>query len=290
MYFNQKNYPEVKYPSKTHPNATCATSGCGPVSVAIVLDTFKGFEWFTVPEICEFSIEHGARENEGTNVNTLLKEICKYPNGFSYVTTNNIDILCKHLKNGGMAVINQGDKYNVFSNAGHFVACVGISGDIVEVYDPYMYSGKYNTKTRKIRTVEATRYGCKVRLEQIAKACNDRNPRYYLICYDASKDKTKKKECHFSKKPDFKVEVGKIGILMDNMNVRDDNGNHKLTSQLTKDGQAHAFNQSYAVLRKGTRCTVLGAKENDDYVYMKIPSGWVIAYSKVTGKKYVRFE
>lgn len=292
MYMNQRNYGFVKYPSKTHPDATCATSGCGPVSVAIVLDNFKGFEWFTVPEICEYSISHGCRDNEGTNVEKLLKCICSNANGFSYRVTNNINDLQVHLSNGGMALLNQGDSYNVFSNAGHFVSAVGISGDVVEVYDPYMYSGKYHTKSRQSRIVSATRWGCKVKLSEIAKACSDRSPRYYLISYNKNKDQTKKlggsnsqnNESHTN----VNFKIGKTYTLKYNMNVRHSpGGSQKLRRELTSDGRKHSINQSYAVLIAGTKCTVQSVKEDGNYVWVKIPSGWIAGYNKNSNKYYI---
>ena len=285
MYFNQRNYSDVSYPSKSNPNATCSSSGCGAVSVCIVLDSYKDFEWFTVPEICKYSISHGCRVNSGTDVYSLLKCICSNQNGFSFTITDDIKKLKEHLNNKGMAVLNQGNNYKLFSTEGHFVAAMNINNDVVEIYDPYMYDGKYNTTFRKARVVSQSKYGCSVKLSEIDKACGDRRPRYYLISYDPNKDKTKKKSVVNN---NFDVPVGKKVQLLYDMNVRDDNGNQKLRSQLTVDGKNHSYNQSYAVLKAGTICSVIGKKEDNKYKWIKIPSGWVAYYSKVNNKRYVK--
>ncbi len=78
--------------------------------------------------------------------------------------------------------------------------------------------------------------------------------------------------------------------LTDNMNVRTGAGTKyaiKKRAQITKDGQAHAINQTYACLKIGTVVTVSEVKKISDKEYWgKIPSGWIALMHN--GTKYVK--
>ena len=281
FYYNQRNYENITYPSSNHKNATIKSGGCGVCSTAIVVNNLAGKELFTVKSMRDLAIDSGARVAEGTDVNKLLKAIeKKYPK-FTHKITNSEDELIKHLKAGGMAIANQGNKYNVFSNAGHFIACVGMSGNNIEVYDSDMYSGKYNTKTRQARIVKATKTGCIVSKAEIGKATADRAPNYYLVSYTKpapSKNKEPKKTTE--KKPSYKV--GNVYTLQTDVKVRKGPGeiyDQKLRSSLSADGKKNAKVQLMATLKKDTDVTVKNIKSDAlDNIWLEIPSGWVCAY------------
>lgn len=48
----------------------------------------------------------------------------------------------------------------LFTTGGHFIVIVGIEGDTLKIYDPYLYSGKFDTSTRrgKVTVSENTVY------------------------------------------------------------------------------------------------------------------------------------
>lgn len=74
--------------------------------------------------------------------------------------------------------------------------------------------------------------------------------------------------------------VGQTLTLHANMKVRTGAGTNyrwKKRTELTSDGQKHAQNQTYAVLIKGTRVSVLQVKTSGSDVWIRIPSGWVCA-------------
>jgi GH25 family lysozyme M1 (1,4-beta-N-acetylmuramidase) len=87
--------------------------------------------------------------------------------------------------------------------------------------------------------------------------------------------------------PTFKV--GSTYELTTNVRVRTGAGTNyaqKKRSQLTADGQKNALNQTYAVLKKGTKFTVLEIKKNGSDIWVRIPSGWICVYYK--GEKYAK--
>lgn len=189
-YYNQNDYPNEQYNKPDGTKATIASSGCGVVSACIAVNNACGKELYTVKQMRDLAQSSGARISNGTDMDKLLKAVCKAHSEFSFKATQMNAELLSHLKNGGKAVINQGDIYNVFSTAGHFVAAVQLfDNNVVDVYDPQMYSGKYQQYNRPKRIVLATKYGARVKINEISKATQDRNPCYWLITYTKPKAK-----------------------------------------------------------------------------------------------------
>lgn len=84
-------------------------------------------------------------------------------------------------------------------------------------------------------------------------------------------------------------EIGKVYTLQVDLNVRTGAGTNfrrKTYSELTLDGKKHAYNQLYAVLKKGTRITCQGIYLKDNEIWLKIPSGYVCA--NYNGKEYIK--
>ena len=72
--------------------------------------------------------------------------------------------------------------------------------------------------------------------------------------------------------------IGSTYTLKANLRVRKSAGGaQKKRSELTPNARSHSFNQTYAVLKSGTRVTVLAIKRVGKYTWVKIPSGWVCA-------------
>lgn len=215
--YNQNDYANLAYNKPNGEKKTIASSGCGVVSSCIAVNSIVGKELYTVKQMRDLSLNCGARTNNGTAVNVLLNAIVKKVVGLSYSTTSDEDKLIKHLKNGGVAIANQGSSYNVFSTAGHFVVCVAMSGDNIEVIDAQMYSGKYDRSPRPKRIVKKTANGCIVSKTEISKATADRSPSYYLISFTNSNNLNKP-----SVKVGDKIEFTKIRKCYKNYGAKSD--------------------------------------------------------------------
>ena len=179
-YYNQGNFANVSYDNPTTAKKeTIASSGCGVCSTAIVVNNLARKQLCTVASLARFSLAHKARDNYGTNIYTLLDAVCKANSHFYYSVTADEQKLLRHLKSGGMAILNQGESYRVFSNGGHYVVAYKAVGENVEVFDPYAYEGKYSAN----RVISSTSRGCIVNIDEIEKATRDRSPAYFLISY-----------------------------------------------------------------------------------------------------------
>lgn len=302
-YYNQINYGSIKYdnPSTLNKTETISSSGCGVCAVCMAINNLAGKELYTIPQMATFAINHKARDNSGTNVKTLLNALCKEVKGLSFTTTNDEATLVKHLKAGGMAVVNQGSSYNIFSGQGHFVTAIGTYNNddsLVQCYDPYMYANKFAMYGRENRVYKATAYGAIVHTYHLNKATSDRSPAYYLITYKPTSGTTQPQTANTTKpttstpsKPVYNV--GSNYKLTSDMNVRVGAGTNqriKKVSELTTDGRKHATSTSLssnAVLKAGTIVTATKVQNVGNDIWIQIPSGWIAVYHN--GKKYANW-
>lgn len=285
FYYNQNDYPNVKYdrPS-TSAVETVKTSGCGPVAACIIINSLIGKELYTVSQMAKFSIDNSARDSSGTNMLTLLKAICKANPDFSFVTTTSETQLVAHIKKGGMAICNQGDVYNVFSTAGHYVIAYKMSGSNIEILDPQMYNGKYDAYNRPKRIVKKTTNGCIVTPTEMGKATADRDPAYFLVTY--TKPKTSAKAPSITKGQTYTLKAIR-GIY----NGVGASTGRKKVKDLTADGRTHAtfkdLNRN-AYLKSGTKVTITETRfDAAGNLWAKIPSGWFVAYQKKINMAFV---
>lgn len=284
-YYNQEHYNSVGYDNpNTKKKETIKTSGCGVCSSCMVFNNLAGKELYTVAKMAKFSLSHGCRDNYGTNVKKLLTELCKANKGFSFTTTTNENKLVAHLKKGGMAIANQGNVYNVFSTAGHFVVAYKMKGKNIQVLDPQMYSGKYDAYSRPKRIVKKTDTGCIINVTQMGKATADRNPAYYLVSY-------------VKPKPKHKVPKIKTGVytLTNERGIYKGAGaatGRKKVKDLTANGRQFATSKKLtdnAFLKAGTRVNVLSTKLiSSGNLWAEIPSGWFCIWEADKNKKFVK--
>lgn len=83
--------------------------------------------------------------------------------------------------------------------------------------------------------------------------------------------------------------IGNNYTLQVDLNVRYGAGTNnavKKYSELTSDGKKHAYNQTNAVLKKGTVVTCQNIINIGNDIWLKIPSGYVAGYYQ--GKEYIR--
>lgn len=284
-YYNQENYNSVGYDNpSTSKKETIKTSGCGVCSACMVFNNLAGKELYTVAQMAKFSLSNGCRDNYGTNVKSLLTALCKANKAFSFTTTTDESKLVAHLKKGGMAIANQGDSYNVFSTAGHFVVAYKMSGNNIQVLDPQMYNGKYDAYSRPSRIVKKTDTGCIVSPAQMGKATADRNPAYYLITYTKPVVKYKA--------PTIKTGVYTLTNVRGIYKGAGAATGRKKVKDLTTNGKKFATSKKSsdnAFLKAGTRVNILRTKLiSTGNLWAEIPSGWFCVWEKASNKKFIK--
>lgn len=183
IYWNQRNYPDIPYPSSAHPDATILSGGCGISCGAIIISNMTNTQ-VDPPYMSNYAQNCNARVAEGTDMTILATNMCK-DFGLSFTSTADINELYNHLKSGNMAVINvSGDRAGwtgVFSSAGHFVVGATVIDDgRFGILDPAYYTGKFDIAGRAGK-VEMDGNLCLCDVDVIQQDTVNRDPAYWLF-------------------------------------------------------------------------------------------------------------
>ena len=155
IYFSQADlrWADHPYPAPGYENATVKSAGCGPTCCAMVVSSTK--ETIYPDAMCDISRNEGFRVSGGT-----LWDI------FSYVAQRwNLETKEVHssfeahqaCKDGYFVVANVGP--GLWTTGGHYILLVGANDTEIEVYDPYLYEGKFD------------RYGRQGKVRQEGNSC-----------------------------------------------------------------------------------------------------------------------
>ena len=145
-YYNQtdsrwNNHP---YTSIGDSSQTIGKSGCGPTSAAMVVTAIKGT--ITPPEMGDLFVQYGYRSaNSGTYWSAFRWVADVFDIG--YQECSSLDTAVNLVRNNNYVIVSCAN--GLFTTGGHFIVIVGIDGDTLKIYDPYLYSGKFDTSTRR---------------------------------------------------------------------------------------------------------------------------------------------
>lgn len=73
-------------------------------------------------------------------------------------------------KNGDFVVMVAGA--GLWTSAGHFILAVGTRGDEIQIYDPYLYAGKFDTSSRRGAGVSVEGSSCYVQIDKFKQYSN----------------------------------------------------------------------------------------------------------------------
>lgn len=137
---------------------TIGSSGCGPTSAAMVVSSIKGT--VTPDVLANLYVQYGYRSaNNGTYWSAFRWTADVFSIG--YQETSNLNTAIDKVKDNNYVIVSCGN--GLFTYGGHFIVIVGIDGDTLKIYDPYLYSGKFNTSTRKEKvTVSGNTVYCSI--------------------------------------------------------------------------------------------------------------------------------
>ena len=145
VYYNQADprWASHPYPSQELPGATIKSGGCGVTCAAMVVSSSK--EIVRPDTMGDIARENGFRPNGGTAWGL-----------FQYVA-DRWGLETREVKSSYEALQACKDGYFVvilcsaglWTTGGHYILAVGARGDQIEIYDPYLYTGKFNRNGRQ---------------------------------------------------------------------------------------------------------------------------------------------
>lgn len=159
-YYSQldSRWASKMYSSVGNPNQTIGSSACGPTCASMVVTATKGA--ITPDIMCDLFVQHGYRSaNNGTYFSAFRAVADEFDIG--YEETYYLDKAVELLRNNHYVIVSCGN--GLFTTGGHFIVLVGIDGDTLKIYDPYLYSGKFSTSTRRGKvTVDGNTVYCSI--------------------------------------------------------------------------------------------------------------------------------
>lgn len=136
------------YSSINNKSQTIGTSGCGPTCASMVVTAIKGT--ITPPEMCDLFVKYGYRSaNNGTYWSAFRFVADTFNIG--YQETTDIQKAIQLLENQNYVVTSCGN--GLFTTGGHFILLTKVENGMIEVYDPYLYAGKFDTATRRGKAI-----------------------------------------------------------------------------------------------------------------------------------------
>lgn len=159
-YYSQldSRWASKMYSSVGNPNQTIGSSACGPTCASMVVTATKGA--ITPDTMCDLFVQHGYRSaNNGTYFSAFRAVADEFDIG--YEETYYLDKAVELLRNNHYVIVSCGN--GLFTTGGHFIVLVGMDGDTLKIYDPYLYSGKFSTSTRRGKvTVDGNTVYCSI--------------------------------------------------------------------------------------------------------------------------------
>ena len=141
VYFSQidsrwKNHP---YPaSNGYEDKTIGTSGCGPTCAAMVVSSFKDIVY--PDQMGDIFIDNGFRVPGGTSIDAFPFVANNW--GLEYKRVNSSYEAHQACKEGWFVIINVAE--GLWTTGGHYILAVGATDTDIEIYDPYLYDGKFD--------------------------------------------------------------------------------------------------------------------------------------------------
>ena len=145
VYYNQADprWASHPYPSQELPGATIKSGGCGVTCAAMVVSSSK--EIVRPDTMGDIARENGFRPNGGT-----AWELFPYVAQRWGLETREVRSSYEALeacKDGYFVVILC--SAGLWTTGGHYILAVGARGDQIEIFDPYLYAGKFNRYGRQ---------------------------------------------------------------------------------------------------------------------------------------------
>ncbi len=136
------------FTSTNNKTQTIGSSGCGPTCASMVVSSIKGT--ITPDTMANLFVQHGYRSADNGTYWSAYRAVADEFN-IGYTEISDINKVLDLLRNNNYVICSVGN--GLFTTGGHYIVLVGIEGNTLKIYDPYNYSGKFETSTRRGKVV-----------------------------------------------------------------------------------------------------------------------------------------
>lgn len=180
-YYSQADsrWAKTLYTSTNNLTQTMKSSACGPTSAAMIVSSSKGAILPTA--MAKLSVDNGYRTANNGTAWSFYSFVADYFNFKEYYTTTNFTKAMSYLKTDKNKDGNS-DYYiivscgsGLFTSNGHYICLMANKNGSILVYDPYLYTNKFNTASRKVANVKVDGNSVYVTEQNFKKYANYKN-------------------------------------------------------------------------------------------------------------------
>ena len=154
-YYSQADsrWANLPYTSTNNKSQTMKSSACGPTCAAMIVSSSKGAILPTT--MAQLFVDNGYRTRDNGTAWAAFPFVADYFDFNEYHTTSNFNTMLNYLKQDknkdGIAdyfvVVSVGS--GAFTTGGHYIVLIEDVGSLIGGLDPFNYSGKYTTASRR---------------------------------------------------------------------------------------------------------------------------------------------
>ena len=151
-YYSQADsrWASKLYSATNNHTQTMKSSACGPTCAAMVVSSSKGAILPTT--MANLAVDNGYRTANSGTAWAFYPFVADYFGFKEYHTTSSFETAMKYLSKNYYIICSCGS--GLFTSGGHYIVLAGIEGDTIQVLDPYLYNGKFNTASRRNAQVQ----------------------------------------------------------------------------------------------------------------------------------------
>lgn len=209
------------YTSTNNKTQTMKSSACGPTCSAMVVSSAKGAILPTT--LARLSVDNGYRTANSGTAWAFYPFIADYFGFKEYHKTSDFNKAMDYLKQKN--AIGTSKYYiicscgsGLFTSSGHYIVLASLDGNTIQVMDPYLYNGKFNTASRRNANVEVKGTSAYVSKENFKKYANAKS--FWIFSNDKGNEQKKSNDSQVKKttkaKSKIKNTVGKKKTLKKN--------------------------------------------------------------------------
>ena len=151
-YYSQADsrWASKLYTSTNNYTQTMKSSACGPTCAAMVVSSSKGAILPTT--MANLAVDNGYRTANSGTAWAFYPFVADYFGFKEYHTTSSFETAMNYLFKNYYIICSCGS--GLFTSGGHYIVLAGLEGDTIQVLDPYLYNGKFNTASRRNAKVQ----------------------------------------------------------------------------------------------------------------------------------------
>lgn len=212
-YYSQADsrWASKLYTSTNNYSQTMKSSACGPTSAAMIVSSAKGAILPTT--MARLFVDNGYRTANSGTAWAAYPFTADYFGFEEYYKTSDFNKAMDYLKQKN--AIGTSKYYiicscgsGLFTTGGHYIVLASLDGNTIQVMDPYLYNGKFNTASRRNANVEVKGTSAYVSKENFKKYANANS--FWIFSNDKGNEQKKSTGSQVKKTTTTKTTKSKI--------------------------------------------------------------------------------